>query len=210
MGRRAFTTFSGGTFSALVFTAGCLALFGTACEEDPKRPPVLGDGPAQPGSSVGGGGGEGGVLPRGDAGDAGDGGSCTDLPNTGTEVPQNAVVDDVTPGSGGTIVEGTYNLTEARLLQGPSALPGPTGYSFQASIRITGQLYERVLVVKSSGGATSETRSTGTFVPNGTSATIVLSCPSSNQESVTYSAGSDSLTVSNLITKESFVFTRKP
>jgi hypothetical protein len=178
-----------------------------ACEDEPTRPPVASD--VRPNLGAGGGSspGDGGVG----AGDAGDAGSCTDLPNTGAEVPQNAVIDDLATGTGGTVADGIYDLAEARILQGSSGLPGPTGFSYQGSIRLTGQAYERVLILKTSGGASSETRSSGTFVPTGTSAAITITCPAvSPAEQVTYTAGADRLTVSNLITKESFVFTRKP
>jgi hypothetical protein len=198
MGR--FTLF----FSALA--VGSIALLGGACGDDPKRPGVLADGPAQPGL--------GGSSSSREAGttEAGltDAGACTDLANTGDEIPQTAVIDDVPAGKGGPLVDGIYHLKEARLHQGAGGLPGPTGYLFQGTIRLTGQLYERAFLLKSSGGASSEVRSSGSFIPNGVNGTIALSCPSSSQEQVAYTATNDLLTLSNLVTKESFVFERKP
>lgn len=186
------------------------AVSGTACSDDPKRPAVLTDGPARPGMGSGGGTGtgDGGSSEAGTT--AGDGGTCTDLENTGFVVDENVVNDYLPAGTGGTIADGTYDIAQVRLHQGAGALPGPTGNSYQGSIRVTGATYERVVVFKSSAGAGSEVRSTGTLTPSGINATITLTCPSPTQEQVTYSALNDTLTVSNLVTKASFVFTKRP
>ncbi|MBX3219715.1 MAG: hypothetical protein KF795_04295 [Labilithrix sp.] len=183
------------------------AILAGACSDDPKRPPVLTDGPPQPSG--------GGSATPTDGGldddlDAGDGGSCTALENTGLEVDENAVNDELPPGTGGTIADGIYDISSVRLYQSASGLPGLTGNSYQGSIRVTGQVYERVVVFKSSAGAGAETRSSGTFTPSGTNATIAITCPSPLQEQVTYTALDTSLVVSNLVTKTSFVFTKRP
>jgi hypothetical protein len=185
-----------------------------ACKEDEPRPPVAADDlPPQPGIGKGGGGGaaDGGVQPEGgrDAGDSGDAGTCTDLPNTGAAIDQTAVSGDPPAGTGGTISDGIYDLTDARVYQGISGVPGLTGASYQGTIRLTGQSYERVLVFKSSGGAIAESRVSGSFIPSGVNGTIALTCPIAAQEQITYSVVTNSLTVSNLVTKESFTFTKK-
>lgn len=187
-----------------------VAVSGTACSDDPKRPAVLTDGPARPGIGAGGGTDDGGSSEAGPTTDAGDGGTCTDLENTGFVVDESVVNDDLPAGTGGTVADGTYDITGVRLHQGAGALPGPTGNSYQGSIRVTGASYERVVVFKSSAGAGSEIRSTGTLTPSGINATIALTCPSPTQEQVTYSVMNDTLTVSNLVTKASFVFTKRP
>ena len=170
---------------------------------------MLTDGRAQPGLGSSGGTGDGGTSEAGPT-DAGDGGTCTDLANTGFVVDEDVVNDDLPAGTGGTITDGTYDITSVRLHQGAAALPGPTGNSYQGAIRVTGPTYERVVVFKSSAGAGSEVHSSGTFTPTGINATIALTCPSASQEQVTYSVLNDTLTVSNLVTKASFVFTKRP
>ena len=93
---------------------------------------------------------------------------------------------------------------------GAGSLPGPTGSSYRGSIRILGQAYDRALLFTSSTGAAFETLSSGSFAPAGTTATITLACPVPSQEQVAYSATSTTLTISNLVTRESFTFTKKP
>jgi|GEM_PF-1726292 len=190
------------------------ALLGSACGDDPKRPPVAADPGSPGGSAVGGGSGGGGGSRDGGSGDAGldvnviEG--CTELDPTGPIIDQNAVNDDPPAGTGGTIVDGTYDITDARINQGSVGLPGPTGSSYQGSIRFTGTTFERVVIFRSSAGAFAETRTSGTFVTNGQGATFSATCPAPGQEQVTYSVVSTAVTFSNLATKESFTFTLRP
>jgi hypothetical protein len=192
----------------LLVAALSAAMFGSACGDDPKRPAPGIEGRYQPGNAAAGGGGstDGGVA---DASDGGDAGACTNLSNTGTVVDLNAVNDDLPPGTGGTVLDGTYDIVEARLYQGLAGVPGLTGTTYQGSIRITGPTFERVVIVRTAAGP-SETRSTGTFAASGTSATIGLTCPVAAQEQLAYSVLNNSLTLSNHATKESFVFARQP
>lgn len=187
------------------------ALFGGACGEAPKRPSIAADGPAPPGlGGVLGGGApiDGGVEDASYGGDAGF--MCTSLAPDSGIVDQNAVSEDPPAGMGGTIIDGVYDLTDARLHQGAFGLPGPTGSSYQGSIRVEGLSFERVIVLRSSAGAASEVRSSGNLSTSGTTATFMVTCPSPTQEQLTYSVANTSVTFSNLVTKESFTFTRQP
>jgi hypothetical protein len=191
----------------------CGALAGVACKDDPKRPPVESEGPAYPSGSVGGGSSrDAAALPVTDGGDP-DAGECTDLENTGSVVDQTAVIDDTVPlGTGGTILDGTYNLTSAQIFEPTGSTPGPTNATYAGSLRITGSTFERVIVTATSTSTQAglENRVTGTIVPSGVNAKITLSCPIAVQEQVTYTVADESLTLSNLTTKESFVFTKQP
>lgn len=182
------------------------ALIGSACADDPRRPPVTND-------AVGGNSGGATV----DAGAARDGAvdgdaaaSCTELEATGSIIDQNAVNIDQNAGTGGVIADGTYDLTSASLHVGAAGLPGPTGSSYQGSIRFDGGSFERVIVFRSSAGASTETRTSGTFTTIGPSATLSATCPSAGQEQLSYSVATTSVTFANLATKESFIFTSRP
>ncbi len=193
-----------------VLAIAAAALLGSACKEDPKRPPVAADDPASPGmGNVSNGGGT-----RTDGGSEDDSGdastACTDLEPSGGIIDQNGTSDDPVAGAGGTIVDGVYELTDARLHQGAATLPGLTGSSFQGAIRFTGNAFERVIVLRTSGGASSETRSSGTFTTNDSNATMTLACPIATQEHVTYTVANTSVTFTNLVTKETFTFTMQP
>jgi hypothetical protein len=180
-----------------------------ACKHDePNRPAVLVDGPAAPGVSGS----------SGSAGDAGgttdastpvDAGACTDLESSSVEVDQNAVAGDVPAGTGGTISDGVYDLTEASIYVGASGLPGPTGTRIQETMRITGTKLERVQTTLNSANASSTGSVSGTITVNGTSATLAVTCPTGNQETVTYTATATGLTLSNLVTKESLVYSHR-
>jgi hypothetical protein len=194
---------------ALSFAAlSALPIVTGACNNDePKRPPVYTGGSATPGIGGGGSATDGGLL---ESGTGADGGVCTDLADTGVDVDQTAVADDLVAGTGGTVTDGTYNLTEARVYVGAAGTPGPTNVVYKESIRITAPNFERVVVFTSSAGSTSEIRSSGTFTQNGTTGVITLSCPSVNTEQVTYTAAANTLTISNVVTKESFVYALTP
>lgn len=198
--------------SALLFGGILFALSASigGCKDDPVRPPVLSEGADGPSAAGGGGSRDGGATEDGgDVPDDLDAGSCTDLENVATAVDQNAVTGDLPAGIGGTVADGVYTLVEARTYLGLSGVPGPTGITYQTTIRVTGTLFERVLRFESSGGTSSEIRSSGTFTQTGATGTIALTCPSTNTESVTFSATENGLTLSNLVTKESFVFARQ-
>jgi hypothetical protein len=145
------------------------------------------------------------------------GGTCTDLSTAGTNVvAENAVADTLAPGTGGNITDGTYNLIQVTLYQGTGG-GGPTGNTFQGTIRITGTTFERVLVEQATGGTPVESRVSGTITTSDagtTSATLALTCPTAAGEQLTYTvvdtAQPISLTLSNLTSKESFVFSKLP
>lgn len=196
----------------LLAASACALLGLGACQDDPKRPPVSEGGSITPGTSGGGGGSDGGPADGGNTGDQ----PCTDLENSTDFVEQLAVLDGVPAGTGGQITVGTYDLSEARLYLGVGAgTPGLTGTNFRGSLRVNadGTTIERVMVVSTDrvdGGAEASSAVLGTISPSGVNATITLSCPTAGTENITYTALSNSLTLSNLTTKESFVYTKQP
>jgi hypothetical protein len=120
-----------------------MALLGTACSSS-----------SSPGSSVGGDGGEagltneagptgetgsdGGSLADASSGDAGDGAvACNALANTATPVTGAQVAANPPALQGGTVVDGTYGLTNLTIYTGPDGPAGTTGMS-QTTIEISG------------------------------------------------------------------------
>lgn len=192
----------------LLSAAICAALVGVACKDDPNRPPASTEGSSSP--PVGGGGSVTNPSDAGRSDDAGDAGSCAALSNTGTPVDQNSFVEDLPAGTGGTLVDGTYDLIAAELYE-TQGVPGLTGTSYQGSIRITGTTFERVLVVRGSNNTATELDVTGTITPSGTSnAVLSLTCPVPSQEQITFTVADTALTLSNLTTKELFRFRKQP
>lgn len=203
-----------GVFAFGATTAVVLALFG--CADDPVRPPVSGDAPNQPGTGSAGGGGGGGAS-RSDAAasddDGGDGGTCSTLTPGVSAVDQLAVAGDPPPAIGGAILDGAYDLVEARVYLGLTTGMGPglTGSSYRGSLQITRRALERTVTITNSSSATSATNQRGTLIVAGTNGTLSFACPVPLQEQVTYSVlnSGASLTITNLVTKEAYVFTRR-
>jgi hypothetical protein len=184
-----------------------------ACQEDEKRPPAVGDtGQFSSGGAGGGGGssgssGEGGVVDGGE--DSGDSGAaCNALTNDGNVVDQNRVVGDPPTGTGGSITDGTYELTQAQVYVGAAGTPGPSGVTYRGVLRLTNGKLERVTAMQANQGATPiESRTFAELVAGGTTFTVTQSCPAPFQDQYTYSVLNNTLNITSLITKESFTFT---
>jgi hypothetical protein len=181
-----------------------LALFVLGCSSDPARPVAGSSGSAGP---SGGGGGAGQTSDGGVREGGTDGGSCTDLALTGFVVDLTGTVGDPPDGQGGDIAAGTYDLQDARRYVG-AGNPAPTETTFQESMRVTGTMIERVATITTPTG-TRRVNERGTFTAGGMNLTYVTSCPGSGQRSYAFTALSGSLTLSDLVTKESFVYVKK-
>lgn len=201
----------------LTFTGSCLALLAlgllASCSDPPNRPPTSTDATGRPGIVGGGGsdGGSSGSLPTdGGADSSTDAGACTALANQGGVVDLTAVADTLPAGTGGTIEDGTYVLTDAKIYVGNTGQPGLTNATYQITLTLSGSNFERALVYKNASGVTTEQKSKGTFVSSGVTGSFNLTCPSALQESVAITVASTTITFGNTITKEAFTFTKKP
>jgi hypothetical protein len=155
-----------------------------------------------------GGGGTGNDGGGGDGGGATDGGTCTTLANTGLLVDQVGFVGDPPAGQGGVILDGTYDLNEARLYVG-SGNPAPSGTTFRGSIQVTGTVVDRVTVITPLQGPATQVNERGTLSASGVNVTYATSCPSPRQYIYGYTIVGSNITLSDLVTKESFIYVRK-
>jgi hypothetical protein len=197
-----------------IFTVAMLfgAVQMNGCKEEETKPPVE-NSPANPKPPGGGGSGEGGTSTPTDGGDAGsstaDAGACTDLVAATVVINEIAVQGDPPAGTGGTILDGTYNITDSQHFIGLTGAPGVTGNSYQGSIRISGggTVIERHVIFKNPSNAASEYIEKGTFIPGASgNGTVNLTCPTPMQESVSYTVNGNNLVMSNLVTKASFTY----
>lgn len=197
------------SFCLSLFLVGSLAIF--ACQEDEKRPPAASDtGGPNVGSGGGSSNGEGGVTDSGGVVDSGSdaGTACNDLVNTDIAVEQNRVVGDPPTGTGGSIADGTYDLTLAEVYVGASGTPGPSGVTYKGVLRLTNGKLERITAMTPNQGASPIVSTTyGDLVAGGSTFTVTQSCPVPFQDQYTYSVVSNKLNITSLITKESFTFT---
>lgn len=196
-------------FAVTLFLVGSVTVL--ACEEEEKRPRAateLGNGP------IGGGGGGSGSGDGGgnDGGaDAGEGGAaCNTLTNDANVVDQNRVVGDPPTGTGGTIPDGTYELTQAQIYVGAGGTPGLSGVTYKGVLRLTNGKLERATDMTPNQGAQPiESRTFGDLVAGGSNFTVTQSCPAPFQDQYTYSVVTNTLNITSLITKESFTFTAR-
>jgi hypothetical protein len=129
-----------------------------------------------------------------DANDANDATSavdagCNDLVYGAPELTINQSASNPPASTGGTVVDGTYNLSAYTVYTGPGGASGPGGLTLQSIVRIQGNAIER-LVLDYSG---IERRQSGTFVagtPLADDITITWTCGSGAPEVGKYSASS--------------------
>jgi hypothetical protein len=90
---------------------------------------------------------------------------------------------------GGTIVDGTYHLSQSLTYTGPGGAAGPTATTIQDTLVITNAASGIATVeeVSSSDGA-PDGRTSFRFTPAGTTATAAITCPSLNSVSFGYTA----------------------
>jgi hypothetical protein len=183
----------------LITALGAGLLF--ACKEEEKHPALgkEGNNPTLVGSGGGSTSSSGAIV---DAGPTPDGGACTDLVLTGAEaqVLENGVQEAPLAGTGGTVANGTYDLTQSSRFVGASGFPGPTGTTYKAILRITaGTTYDKVQVQGSSSStAVIEIDQHGVLQTASTNATLSLTCPSVVVQSLSYTATDTTLTLIDL------------
>jgi hypothetical protein len=185
---------------AFAVAAGC-------SDPAPKPAPavVTGMPPVTSGGGVEGGAGDGG------AGDGGvDAGSCTDLPLTGTLVDRTGVLGDPPTSTGGTIVDGDYDLTVYSVFVGAGGVSGPTGITAKASIRLASGKIDEVLELGGTGKTVTTTATRSTFSASGATFAETQLCPMNGAGSqLQYTANDTILTLTDLSTKEAFTFTKR-
>ena len=202
--------------------AGALILLGVyACKADDPHPAAAGD-PSQAGPISRSGGGGGVAQDNGTSGTVGDddggfidgsidgatGTTCTSLALTGVVVDEVADAQDPPAATGGTINNGTYNLTQVdKYLGATGSLAGPTGTTYQSTIRITnGTTFERVVVIASNATAGTEEGSVGVMLITAPNIAITINCPLQQQEQYTYTATSTTIVMTNTVTRESYTY----
>jgi hypothetical protein len=188
---------------------GVLALLvGVACSDPPTHPAaavVTGTPPITGGS---GGGGDGGT----DSGEAGaaDAGVCTDLPNTGILVDRTGVQGDPPTSTGGTIVDGIYDLTALNVYVGVSGVSGPTGITAKASLRIAAGKIDQVIELGGNGKTATTTATRSAYAASGASFAETQLCPATGAGGqLQFTAADPLLVLTDLSTKEAFTFTKR-
>lgn len=137
-------------------------------------------------------GGDGAPVEAGDdaggSGDAAaDAGACNTLVNSAQSVTVQQVAMDPPSPTGGTIVDGTYDLTAVAIYTGPNGPSGPSGMS-QTTISVAGATIQ----VVSNG---QPDRRTVTLATQGSAFTATDTCPDTKVTMGSYSADGTTLAI---------------
>jgi len=179
-----------------------------ACSDPAAKPETAVVTGAPPVTSGGGGGGSDGGTDAGDAGD--DGGTCTDLAITGSLIDRTGVPGDPPTSTGGTIVDGSYDLTAYAVYVGVSGVAGPTGITARASIRVGNGKIDEVLELGGTGKTTTTTATRSGYAASGATFAETQLCPATGAGAqLQFTANDPLLILTNLSTKEAFTFTKR-
>jgi hypothetical protein len=190
---------------------GALLVVGAACSHDVQRPPP-GQDPTtvQPGGPAGGGGGGGGSSDGGAVLDADTDAlaTCNDVVQVGSLVDQSAVGGDPVAGTGGTVTDGTYALSDSTVYVGAGAV-GPTGTSLKETLVIAAGVAQRVRTTQTSTGSV-ETRTTFTLAFSGVTVAWSETCPTpSLAQQFSYTVTGNELRLIDSVGRVDYVYTLK-
>jgi hypothetical protein len=196
---------------AAVLVQVCLVGLVGACA-DPEVKPA----PAQPGSMSsggagggGGGGAEGGTVTEGGF-DAGEAGACNDLVNTGTLVDRTGVNGDPPVSTGGTVVDGTYDLNAYAVYVGTAGAAGPTGITAKSTIRIAAGKIDQILELGGTGKTSTVTTMSSVYTATGATFAETDLCPTGGGgRQLQFTASDPQLTLTDLSSKEAFTFAKR-
>jgi hypothetical protein len=196
--------------AAVLFQVGLVGLVG-ACADPEKKPA-----PAEPGSMTGGGaGGGGGGGSEGGTGseggfDAGEAGVCNDLVNTGTLIDRTGVNGDPPVATGGTVVDGTYDLTAFAVYVGTAGAPGPTGITARSTIRIAAGKIDQILELAGTGKTSTVTTMSSVYTATGATFAETDLCPTGGGgRQLQFTANDPQLTLTDLTSKQAFTFSKR-
>jgi hypothetical protein len=192
-------------FAVVLFPIGVIA----ACSDPPAKPApaIAGNAPLP---NVSGSSGEGGTDASSASTDGGDGGVCTDVTATGVLVDRTGVVGDPPVATGGTIVDGTYDLTQYTVYVGASGVGGPTGITAKATIRIAGGKIGEDIQIGGTGKTTTETTTSSVYTVTGATFAETVLCPAGGGGlQLQFTAADPILTLTDTTVKEAFTFTKR-
>ena len=191
------------------FAWGVLA-FGivAGCSDPPQKPGTAVVSGTPPVAAGGGGGAGDGGSSTGEAG--ADGGVCTDLANTGQIVDRTGVQGEPPTSTGGTVVDGTYDLSAYAVFVGAGGVSGPTGITAKASMRIGAGKVDEILELGGTGKTATTKITRSAFSASGSTFAETQLCPATGAGAqLQFTAQDTILTLTDLSTKEAFTFTKR-
>jgi hypothetical protein len=181
-----------------------------ACSDPPTKPAPAVQGNTTVGGGGGGGGGEGGADSGLDASSDAEARVCTDVPLTGQTVDRVGVVGEPPVATGGTVVDGVYDLTDYTVYVGAGGVGGPTGITAKATIRISGDKLDEVIELGGTGKTATTKRSSSAYSASGATIAETLLCPTTGGgKQVQFTANEPLLILLDPTLKEAFTFTKR-
>jgi hypothetical protein len=173
---------------------GCTCVLSVAACSGSSSGNAPGDGGIDGADAAAGDGSGGDAAPAEAGGDGGgssdaaaDAGACNTLVNSAQSVMVQQVAMDPPSPAGGTILDGTYDLTAVAIYTGPNGPSGPSGSS-QTTISISGATIQ----VVTSG---QPDRQTVTLATQGSAFTATDTCPDNKVTMGSYSASGTTFTI---------------
>lgn len=175
-----------------------------ACSSIDK--PAASTGTGAPNANGGGvvdnnGGGDGGTIVN----DGGVGTACSNLTQSGTLVDVVAVAGDPPTSTGGSLVDGTYVLTDDSIYVGLSGTPGPLGSAIRSTIRISGggTAMERIVDSTDQSNNTTTQLEVLSLGVSATNLVLSVTCPTNGlSEGTQFTTDGSNLFITNYTTKE--------
>ncbi|HSO31154.1 MAG TPA: hypothetical protein VLT33_01525 [Labilithrix sp.] len=201
---------------AVVLLGGLLAMVAIACAKEIEKPNgyavVNTPTPPNPGADT-----EGGFpdsSTKKDSGlDSGDGGVCNDLVPAGSGVDEIAIAADPPASTGGTVVDGTYDLKDYVIYVGISGVVAPLGISARMTIRIagTGKTIDKVSEVTNAGVTPTPALTSSTYSTVGSAFATTEVCPGTSSKTWQFTSNSlNQIVLTDPSTREAFTFLKRP
>ena len=189
-----------------------LAAAAIACTKDIEKPNgfaevTTGKAPNPGGSTEGG-------FPDSSAADSGrDGGACNELVPLGSGVDKIALAADPPASTGGTVIDGTYDLKEYSVYVGISGVVTPLGISARMTLRIDGtaKTIDKVSEITSGGDPPTTALTSSTFSTMGSAFATTDRCPVAAGKSWQFTSNSlNQIVLTDPATREALTFLKRP
>ena len=203
---------------AVVVLGGLLAVAAIACTKEIEKPNNYAETntskPPTAGGDTEGGFPDSSAADSGRAGgDGGDGGACTDLVPVGSPVDKIALASDPPASTGGTVVDGTYDLKDYTIYVGISGVVAPLGITARMTVRIDGtaKTIARVSELTTAGNPSTTAPSSSTFSTAGSAFATTDVCPLGGGKSWQFTSnGLNQIILIDPGTREALTFLKRP
>ena len=133
-----------------------------------------------------------------------------DIVSTGQLVDRTGINGDPPVALGGTILNGTYDLTQYSVYVGTAGAAGPTGITAKATLRIAAGKADEIIEIGGTGKTTTvATRSSVYSVTGATFAETDLCPTGGGGRQLQFTAADPLLTLTDPTSKEAFTFTKR-